>query len=227
MRRARAGVKSPLGDRDGWDRPRERRRYGVGKLRPSCIRSRAHEAPPQRDDVRQEQRDMLWHGSIGIMPRFAREYSSKTIIDPEKRVRDVSCGYDSGQIHPVLWGVSTCGIPEEYADALPSSAPGPLPASCDQQAPRQARSPRVASPQGLTLTAPHRVVDLSPAAKYKRPAWRPSPEQKGTVHQTIMASQRPSPPGDAIAAGRADARRFQTSFPDIRILSKFPQTPRN
>ena len=24
------------------------------------------------------------------MPRFAREYSSKTIIDPEKRVRDVS-----------------------------------------------------------------------------------------------------------------------------------------
>ena len=32
-----------------------------------------------------------------------------------------------------------------------------------------------------------------------------------------MASQRPSPPGDAIAAGRADARRFQTSFPDIGL----------
>lgn len=104
MRRARAGVTSPLGDRDGWDRPRERRRYGVGKLRPSCIRSRAHEAPPQRDDVRQEQRDMLWHGSIGIMPRFAREYSSKTIIDPEKRVRDVSSTMSyGGDVFVTFW----------------------------------------------------------------------------------------------------------------------------
>ena len=52
------------------------------------------------------------------------------------------------------------------------------------------------------------VVYLQPAAKYKRPVWRPSPEQKGAVHRAIMSSQRPSPPGDALAAGCADARRL-------------------
>src|SRR3989442_1238835 len=31
-----------------------------------------------------------------------------------------------------------------------------------------------------------------PSAKYKRPAWRPSPEQKGVDHRANMASQRPS-----------------------------------
>jgi hypothetical protein len=39
-----------------------------------------------------------------------------------------------------------------------------------------------------------RVVYLYPAAKYKRPAWRPSPEQKGLDEQALMASPRPSPP---------------------------------
>src|SRR5882672_9921196 len=29
-----------------------------------------------------------------------------------------------------------------------------------------------------------------PSAKYKRPAWRPSPEHKGAVHRAIMVSQR-------------------------------------
>src|SRR5882672_4148063 len=46
-------------------------------------------------------------------------------------------------------------------------------------------------------------------SKYKRPAWRPSPEQKDAVHRAIMASQRPSLPGDALAAGCADARRLR------------------
>jgi len=46
-----------------------------------------------------------------------------------------------------------------------------------------------------------------PAAKYERLVWRPSPEQKGTVHQLIMASQQPSPCGDTRAAGRMDTRR--------------------
>jgi hypothetical protein len=50
---------------DGWDRPRGRSRYGVEELHPSCIRSRAHKAPHRHDDVRQEQRDMLWNGSRG------------------------------------------------------------------------------------------------------------------------------------------------------------------
>ena len=39
-----------------------------------------------------------------------------------------------------------------------------------------------------------RVVFLQPAAKCKRPAWQPSPGQKGAAHQALMASQRPSAP---------------------------------
>ena len=55
---------SPGGQRRG-DSPRGSRRCGRGKLRPNCLYSQVHEAPHQCDDVRQEQRDMLWHGSIG------------------------------------------------------------------------------------------------------------------------------------------------------------------
>src|SRR5215472_18382281 len=53
------------------------------------------------------------------------------------------------------------------------------------------------------------VVSLEPAATYQRPAWRPSPEHQGAVDRALMALQRPSPPGDALAAGCADARRLR------------------
>jgi hypothetical protein len=48
--------------------------------------------------------------------------------------------------------------------------------------------------EALPAMRPREVVSLEPAAKYKRPAWRPSPEQKGAVHRAIIVSQRPSPP---------------------------------
>jgi hypothetical protein len=38
------------------------------------------------------------------------------------------------------------------------------------------------------------VVSLQPAGKYKRPAWRPSQEQKGLDERALMASQWPSHP---------------------------------
>jgi hypothetical protein len=38
------------------------------------------------------------------------------------------------------------------------------------------------------------VVYLSPAGKYKRPAWRLSQEQNGLDERLLKASQRPSEP---------------------------------
>jgi len=38
------------------------------------------------------------------------------------------------------------------------------------------------------------VVYLQPAAKYKRPAWRPSPGQKGADHRALRVSQWSSAP---------------------------------
>ena len=53
-----------------------------------------------------------------------------------------------------------------------------------------------------------RAVYLHPAAKYRRLTPRLSQEQKGLDERTRMASQWPSPPGDAFDAGHVTARRL-------------------
>jgi len=57
-------------------------------------------------------------------------------------------------------------------------------------------------------TAYRRAVYLHPAAKYRRLTPRLSQEQKGLDERTRMASQWPSPPGDAFDAGHVTARRL-------------------
>src|SRR5262245_7171676 len=71
-------------------------------------------------------------------------------------------GGQGGSFHPVLWGLSTCGLPvravvpgqrrpdgwlrqhgQEYADLVPESTPGHLPAPRVPQTPEETRGYRV------------------------------------------------------------------------------------
>src|SRR5437870_4005848 len=65
------------------------------------------------------------------------------------------------------------------------------------------------------------VVSLQRAGKYQRPAWRPLQEQKVLDERALMASQWPSSPGNALGAGREDARRL-LRLPLLRLSTTLP-----
>src|SRR5215472_6134337 len=75
---------------------------------------------------------------------------------------------------------NAAGIPRFYHQGPPS--------------PRSTWGQVWGSPEDFVTKFPWRVVYLQRAAKYQRPAWRPSQGQKGLDERAIMASQSPSHP---------------------------------
>src|SRR5688572_29515375 len=66
---------------------------------------------------------------------------------------------------------------------------------------------------GLEDSSPVGVVSLQPAAKYQRPAWRPSPGQTAPPIRPSWRHSNPLHREDALDAGCAGARRHLRSPP--------------